>query len=77
MIEITDLRGMSCLINDDLIEHIETNPDTQIVLNNGRRFLVKESPRDIVDRVVEFRRRCMNPNTLLEPRAGSPATQES
>ena len=58
MIEITDMGGSVLYINSDLIEKIEIVPDTMLVLQNGHRYLVKEQPADIVDRIISFRNKC-------------------
>lgn len=56
MIHLTRLNQKEIVINSDLIEHIEANPDTVISLTNGQKFVVKESTEDIVQRIIEFRR---------------------
>ena len=47
MIEITKLNGTRILINPDLIEIIESTPDTVISLTTGRKIIVKESRQEI------------------------------
>jgi flagellar protein FlbD len=47
------------IVNDDLIEHIETAPDTVIALTTGQRILVIESADEVVARVLEFKRATM------------------
>lgn len=56
MIHLTRLNQNQIVINSDLIEHIETTPDTVISLTNGQKFVVMESTADIVQRIIEFRR---------------------
>lgn len=58
MIKITDVSGKEKYLNCDLIEKIEIIPDTLLVLFNGKSFIVKESPDEIIDRIAEFKRRC-------------------
>lgn len=58
MIKVTDVGGREKYVNSDLIEKIELVPDTLIVLINGNNFIVREKPGEIVERIVEFRRRC-------------------
>jgi flagellar protein FlbD len=43
------------MLNADLIESIESSPDTVITLANGRRMVVTDRPQDIVDRISMFR----------------------
>ncbi|MEN9800500.1 MAG: hypothetical protein RL653_4197 [Pseudomonadota bacterium] len=57
MIAVTRLDGSEFLVNDDLILQVERTPDTVLTLSTGLRLLVKESPEEIVRRVVDFRRR--------------------
>jgi flagellar protein FlbD len=56
MIRVTRLGGRPIYINSDLIESLETTPDTSILLTNGHRLIVKESPDEVIRLVVEFRR---------------------
>lgn len=55
MIPVTPLQGRAILVNADLIEEIESVPDTVIVLANGRRIFVTDAPADIVDRISHTR----------------------
>jgi flagellar protein FlbD len=56
MIQLTRVNKVPLIINADLIEHIDANPDTVITLSGGQKFMVLESPTDVVDRVVAYRR---------------------
>jgi flagellar protein FlbD len=49
------LRGEPLFVNADLIETIESTPDTALVLVDGRRILVDEDAHTVVERVVVFR----------------------
>ncbi len=66
MIQVTDLQGKERYVNVDLIEYVEANPETQIVLTNGHRFYVKESPADVAERVKTYRRECIEPSPPAE-----------
>lgn len=56
MIRLTRLNGRSFFLNAELIENIETTPDTVITLTNGRTYMVRE-PVDLVrKRVINYRR---------------------
>ncbi len=57
MIRLTRLNHGPFLLNPDLIEHLETTPDTVITLTNGNQFVVRETAEEVVDLIVEFRRR--------------------
>jgi len=67
MIRLTRLNHVPLVINSDLIEHVENTPDTVITLTTGHKIVVTESPEEIIERVVEFRR------AILQP-GGSPAS---
>ena len=56
MIHLTRINRVPLVLNSDLIEHVEATPDTVISLTTGQKILVLESPTEIVDRVVQFRR---------------------
>lgn len=47
LLEVTKLNDDKVLINTDLIEIVETTPDTVITLNTGRKLIVKESRQEI------------------------------
>ncbi len=56
MILLTRLNRAPFVLSSDLIEHIEAAPDTVVSLVNGQKLLVLETPEEIVDRVIQFRR---------------------
>ena len=59
MIEVTRLNDKKVVINSDLIEYIEANPDTVISLTTGNKFVIKESMEETIDKVVKFKRRTL------------------
>ena len=65
MIKVTRINHTLIVLNSDLIEHIEGTVDTVISLSTGQRLIVLESAEEIIDRVVEFRRRIHTPSTSL------------
>ena len=58
MIYVTRLNGKTFAINPDLIEIMDETPDTVITLTNGSKFVVSEGIATLIERIVEFRRRC-------------------
>ncbi len=56
MIHLTRINRVPLVLNSDLIEHIETTPDTVISLTNGQKFVVLETVDEIIRRVIDFRR---------------------
>lgn len=55
MITITKLNDKEIIINCELIEMIESNPDTTITMTTGRKIIAKESVDDIVAKTIEFK----------------------
>ena len=57
MIWVTRLNGTEMVINSDLVESIESTPDTIITLLNGDTLIVRESVEDVVARAIDYARR--------------------
>jgi flagellar protein FlbD len=64
MIQLTRLNHNEITINSDLIECLESTPDTLVKLTNGESFMVRESVEEVVQRVVDFRRRIFTHQSL-------------
>ncbi|HBG22311.1 MAG TPA: flagellar protein FlbD [Peptococcaceae bacterium] len=56
MISLTRLNDQEFYVNSDLIESVESTPDTVVTLTTGKRFIVKEDPLEVIRRIVCFRR---------------------
>ncbi len=56
MVQLTHLNHLPLVLNSDLIEYIETTPDTVITLTTGQKVMVLEPAAEVVDRIVAFRR---------------------
>lgn len=57
MVALTRLNGTTFFLNPDLLETMEATPDTVLLLTNGHRYVVRESPEEVCHRIVDFRRR--------------------
>lgn len=57
MIYVTRLNNKEFIINAELIEFIEKTPDTVISLTTGKKIVVKETPEEIIQRVIEYKQR--------------------
>ena len=55
MIIVSRLNGARFAINDQLVERVEANPDTVVVLSDGKKFIVRESLDDVVRMIAEAR----------------------
>ncbi len=58
MIRLTRLNGAPLYLNSDLLEHIDSTPDTVLTLTSGAKFLVMECPDEVCEKVVAFRKSC-------------------
>jgi flagellar protein FlbD len=56
MIRVTRLNDTELIVNSNLIEFIESIPDTIISLVDGKKIMVKESPEEIIKRVADFQK---------------------
>jgi len=72
MIHLTRINHMPLVLNADLIEHMESTPDTVISLTNGQKFVVLEPIEDVIGRIVQFRRTIYRCN-FTTPRTASEA----
>jgi flagellar protein FlbD len=57
MIKVTRLNGKEYYINPHQIESIEVHPDTTLLMLSGKYVVVKEGSEDVIERIVEYRRR--------------------
>jgi flagellar protein FlbD len=71
MITVTRLNHSHIVLNSDLIEQIETTPDTVISLTTGQRIMVLESTEELVRKIIEFRRSILSMDAASL--AGKPA----
>ena len=56
LITITKLNDKEMVINSDLIESIEAMPDTTVTMTTGRKYIIKTSIDEMLEKVMEFRR---------------------
>lgn len=57
MIQLHNLSGSSFYLNCDLIYRIEDNYDTIVTLTNMQKLIVKETPDEVVDKVIAYNRK--------------------
>lgn len=56
MIKLTRMNGEEFVLNANLIQYVESRPDTFITLTTSERFIVKEAVDEVVRRTVEHAR---------------------
>ena len=77
MILLTRLNGSEVVINADLIEFVETTPDTLLTLVTGKKIPVRETIEEVIQRVVSYRRATGSAGTSdLSGRTRRAAAQE-
>jgi flagellar protein FlbD len=59
MIQLTRLNEQPLVVNSDLIEFIENAPDTVITLVTGDKLVVRETVGQIIEMILQFRRRLL------------------
>lgn len=60
MIEVTRFNKEIIVINADLIEMIETAPDTVITMTTGKKFVVSETKEEMVDKIIKYKQRILS-----------------
>lgn len=60
MIVLTKLNGEAVTVNNRQIEYIEQIPESKITMMNGRYHIVRESPQEIIEKVVQFNRKIVS-----------------
>ena len=55
MITLTRLSGSMFALNSDLIERVDSTPDTVITLVDGTKYVVREDLVSVVDAIREYR----------------------
>lgn len=60
MIQLTRINGTELLVNEQFIEIAEQTPDTVVTMQNGHRYLVKESIEEIIGKSVSYSRECIS-----------------
>ena len=80
MIQLTRINNASLVLNADLIEHIETTPDTVISLTNGQKFVVLEPAAEVMQKAIEYQRQIRQapavPAVVMQPAVEEPSTVE-
>jgi flagellar protein FlbD len=55
MIAVTRLNGSRFAVNPDLVERVQENPDTTLVMVGGATYVVRESLPEIIVLIADFR----------------------
>jgi flagellar protein FlbD len=60
MIIVTKLNDTQFAVNPDLIERINTEPDTTITMVGGVKYVVLEPLGEVIDLIAQFRARVLS-----------------
>lgn len=66
MIKVTRLNNSELWVNAEMIEFVESTPDTIISLVNNKKIVVKEPAENIVKAVLEYRRQILHIGPRVE-----------
>ena len=55
MIKVTRINDVEIVVNSELIETVESTPDTAITLTTGRRIIVKESVEEVIEKAYKYK----------------------
>jgi len=70
MVKVRRLDGSRFVLNAELIETLESTPDTVLRLTNGKVYVVKESVDDVLAGIIAYKR-AMFENLLGGAAAGA------
>ena len=73
MIVVTRLNGPKFAVNPDLLQRVESTPDTILSLIDGTKYIVAESLEEVTALVVDYRARVVAA-TMALAEGGSDAT---
>lgn len=61
MIKVVRLNGRELVVNAELIQFVESTPDTVITLSTREKILVKEPVDEVIDKVINYHRLIRTP----------------
>ena len=56
MIDVLRLDGKIYWVNPHMIEAMETNPDVTLTMLSGRKIIVRNSPDEIIQKIIDYRK---------------------
>ncbi len=61
MIALYRLNNQPIMVNADLIETLESTPDTVVTLTSGNKLIVRDRPEEIRSKIIEYKREIYGP----------------
>ncbi len=65
MIKLHKLNGDEIVINAELVESIESVPDTKIILTTGNQYIVKETPEEVIQKIIDYKSKIESKKTRI------------
>ena len=62
MIKLTRLNDKEFFLNYRHIETVESHPDTVVSLTNDHKYIVKETPEEITERILAYHKKIFSVN---------------
>src|SRR5438477_5637401 len=77
MIQLTRLNNQALIVNCDLIEFVESAPDTMLTLVSGEKIVVRETPKEVLEGIIRYRRLVLESGgpKLLDPQGNASSAQ--
>jgi len=57
MIKLTGFNKKGFVLNAEVIEKIETMPETLITLINGKKYIVNENIDEVIDKIINYKKK--------------------
>ncbi|HXQ47798.1 MAG TPA: flagellar FlbD family protein [Caulobacteraceae bacterium] len=61
MIALRRLNNQPIMVNAELIEQLETTPDTVVTLTSGNKLIVRDTMEEIQAKIIDYKRRVYGP----------------
>lgn len=68
MVKVQKLNGTDLIINAELIETIESTPDTIVTLQTGKKLILKTKADDLVENIIEYKKMIQGKIEVIEKR---------
>ncbi|MCL1993700.1 MAG: flagellar FlbD family protein [Spirochaetes bacterium] len=61
MIKVTRLNGVQYYLNANHIEYVEINPDTTLIMQSGKSYIIREGVDELLESIYDYHRRIAPP----------------
>lgn len=56
MIKLKRLNGKEFVVNCEMIEFVESTPDTVVTLGSGNKIVVRDTIDEVIDKVIQYKK---------------------